>query len=66
MELEPMTVCDDIKTLIGKAAKANDSGDAMRFAQAAANAANACHALPSDDWKDDGQTQRPVDRKPAA
>jgi hypothetical protein len=31
----------EVETLIEKAAKANDSGDAMRFSQAACNAANA-------------------------
>lgn len=36
---------NDVKTLIEKAAKANDSGDAMRFSQAALNAANALCSL---------------------
>jgi len=31
----------NVETMIAKAAKAEDSGDAMRFAQAALNAANA-------------------------
>ena len=35
------TVPVHIETLVKKAAEAVDSGDAMRFAQAAANAANA-------------------------
>lgn len=35
----------DVATLIDKAAKANDSADAMRFSQAACNAANALCAL---------------------
>ena len=35
----------EVATLIEKAAKAPDSGDAMRFTQAAANAANAMCAL---------------------
>lgn len=34
-----------IEDLIAKAAKAQDSGDAMRFAQAALNAANAILGL---------------------
>jgi len=34
-----------VETLIAEAAKAKDSGDAMRFAQAAVNAANAMCAL---------------------
>lgn len=34
-----------VETLIEQAAKTEDSGDAMRFAQAALNAANAMCAL---------------------
>lgn len=34
-----------VETLIAKAADAHDSGDAMRFSQAATNAANAMCAL---------------------
>lgn len=41
MEIDFTTNLDSIKTLIDKAAKANDSGDAMRFSQAAVNAGNA-------------------------
>ncbi len=37
----------EIETLIDKAAKAEDSGDALRFSQAACNAANAMCALAS-------------------
>lgn len=36
---------DAVKTLLDKATKTDDSGDAMRFAQAACNAANALAAL---------------------
>lgn len=36
---------DTVKTLLEKATKTDDSGDAMRFAQAACNAANALVAL---------------------
>jgi hypothetical protein len=36
---------EEIKKLIGKAAIANDSGDCMRFSQAAVNAANAVSVL---------------------
>lgn len=36
---------EQIKNLIQKAAGANDSGDAMRFSQAAVNAANAVSVL---------------------
>lgn len=36
---------DVVKTLLEKSTKANDSGDAMRFAQAAQNAANALACL---------------------
>ncbi len=35
----------EIETLIDKASKAQDSGDALRFSQAACNAANALVAL---------------------
>lgn len=35
----------NVETLIEKAAKANDSADAMRFSQAALNAANAMCSL---------------------
>lgn len=35
----------NIETLITKAANAHDSGDAMRFSQAACNAANALAVL---------------------
>lgn len=35
----------NVETLLDKSAKATDSGDAMRFAQAALNAANAMCAL---------------------
>jgi hypothetical protein len=38
----------EVKELISKAAKANDSGDAMRFSQAACNAANALCSLASE------------------
>lgn len=38
---------DHVETLIRKAAEAHDSGDAMRFAQAALNAANAALGLVS-------------------
>ena len=34
-----------VDTLLAKAAKAPDSGDALRFSQAALNAANTRHAL---------------------
>lgn len=36
---------DDVKALLKKAADAMDSGDAMRYAQAALNAANALCSL---------------------
>lgn len=36
---------EHVKTLIEQAAKAKDSGDAMRFSQAAVNAANAMCAV---------------------
>jgi hypothetical protein len=36
---------DIVKTLLEKSTKTDDSGDAMRFAQAACNAANALAAL---------------------
>jgi hypothetical protein len=36
---------DVVKKLLDKALDANDSGDAMRFAQAACNAANAIASL---------------------
>lgn len=36
---------DHVKALIKKAAEADDSGDAMRFAQAAANAVQAMLGL---------------------
>jgi Ca2+-binding RTX toxin-like protein len=46
MELEPMSdQVDHIKELIKKAADADDSADAMRFSQAALNAANAAIPL---------------------
>ena len=35
----------EIEILINKAAEANDSGDAMRFSQAACNAVNALFTL---------------------
>lgn len=35
----------EVEALIDKAAKANESCDALRFSQAACNAANAIHAL---------------------
>lgn len=35
----------EVQLLVEKAAKAQDSGDAMRFSQAACNAANALTAL---------------------
>ena len=38
-----------VETLIEKAAKCQDSGDAMRFSQAACNAANAVCAINSAD-----------------
>jgi membrane protease subunit (stomatin/prohibitin family) len=34
-----------VQKLIEKAVKADDSGDALRFSQAALNAANTLHAL---------------------
>ncbi len=37
----------EVETLIDKAAQAEDSSDAMRFSQAACNAANALCALAS-------------------
>lgn len=40
-----MTKDNQISELIDKAAKAEDSGDALRFSQAACNAANALCAL---------------------
>lgn len=42
-----MTETDDkvVKELLNKAVKQHDSGDAMRFAQAACNAANAIAVL---------------------
>jgi len=36
---------ENVKKLIEKAAKVDDAGEAMKFAQAAANAANAICAL---------------------
>lgn len=36
---------DDVKALLKKAVEANDSADAMRFAQAASNAASALCGL---------------------
>jgi len=36
---------EDILVLIAKAAGASDSADAMRFSQAATNAANAAHTI---------------------
>lgn len=42
-------VSAEIKTLIEKAAKAEDSGDAMRFSQAACNAANAMACVSATD-----------------
>lgn len=36
---------DHVETLLAKAVEAKDSGDAMRFAQAACNAANALCAV---------------------
>jgi hypothetical protein len=36
---------DAVKKLLDKAVEAHDSGDAMRFAQAACNAANAIASL---------------------
>jgi hypothetical protein len=42
MELEPVEKFEEcMRELITKAAKAEDSGDAMRFSQAAVNIANA-------------------------
>jgi hypothetical protein len=38
-------IIEDIRTLIAKAAGAPDSADAMRFSQAATNAANAAHGV---------------------
>lgn len=43
--MKPEDVETDIKTLIQKASKANDSADALRFSQAANNIANAMCAL---------------------
>ena len=41
-----------IDALIAKAAEAKDSGDAMRFSQAACNAANALCAVENSSKKD--------------
>jgi hypothetical protein len=43
MELEPMDT--EVKSLIEKAAKANSADEAMKYAQAALNAANAIIGL---------------------
>lgn len=39
------TIVKNVEVMINKAAAAQDSGDAMRFAQAALNAANAAITL---------------------
>lgn len=41
-----------VESLLAKAVEADDSGDAMRFSQAACNAANAMCALKNAEKKD--------------
>lgn len=41
-------IVDAIKTIVGKAKESNDSGDALRFSQAALNLAHANAMLPAN------------------
>ena len=45
MELKPMELKNQVETLIKKATAAEKSEDALRFSQAALNAAHTKHAL---------------------
>ena len=45
MEIEPMKTVDQVILLIAKAAESHDSNDALKFSQAACNAANALCSL---------------------
>ena len=45
--IQPIDVTKEVEELIKKAAAASDSGDAMRFSQAACNAANAMIGIKS-------------------
>jgi hypothetical protein len=49
MEIEPMKTVDQVTLLIAKAAESHDSNDALKFSQAACNAANALCALRTAD-----------------
>lgn len=44
-DTKPIDVTKEVEELVKKAAEAQDSGDAMRFSQAACNAANAMIGL---------------------
>lgn len=45
MELEPMSIEKNVEALVERAVKADKSEDAMKFSQAALNAANAAIGL---------------------